>query len=160
MVNPEPSGWDRPALDVRATACLGGGCTQRRMQSVRLPLLPVGTSTNPLELQPQRRYIRGFGGDGAVTETDGRQRCEVYYQGMVQGVGFRYTARRIAARFGVTGYVKNLPDGRVFLLAEGPSQQLDRFLAAVRAEMGRYIDDAHQSVGPATGEFRHFDIRY
>jgi len=94
-----------------------------------------------------------------VAETEAQQR-EVYFHGLVQGVGFRYTVRRIAARFGVAGYVRNLPDGRVLLVAEGLSQEVDRFLAAVRAAMDRYIDEAHETVGPATGQFRHFEIRY
>jgi acylphosphatase len=75
-------------------------------------------------------------------------------------VGFRYTARRIAARFGVTGYVRNLPDGRVLLVAEGAAEQLDRFLREIRAQMGRYIDDARVTDAPATGQFSHFEIRY
>jgi len=95
-----------------------------------------------------------------VAETQAHQRREVHYQGMVQGVGFRYTVRRIAARFGVDGYVRNLPDGRVLLVAEGPLQELDRFLEAVRTTMGRYIDEVHEAVGPATGQLQHFEIRY
>ncbi len=95
-----------------------------------------------------------------MTETAAPQQREVYYQGFVQGVGFRYTARRIAARFGVTGYVRNLPDGRVLLVAEGDAEELDRFFGQVQAQMGRYIDDARQAVRPATGQFSHFDIRY
>ena len=88
------------------------------------------------------------------------QQRKVYFQGMVQGVGFRYTTRRIAARFEVTGYVRNLPDGRVFLLAEGPSSELDRFLAALGDVMGHYIDGQDESVAPATGECRGFEIRF
>ena len=79
---------------------------------------------------------------------------------MVQGVGFRYTTRRIAARFPVVGFVQNLPDGRVLVVAEGPSDELEGFLGAVRSQMGDCIDDISQTVAPATGEFRHFDIRY
>jgi len=95
-----------------------------------------------------------------VSGTEDRQQREVCYHGMVQGVGFRYTVRQVAARFGVTGYVRNLPDGRVLLVAEGPTEELDRFLAAVRSAMGRYIDGEHETVGPATGRFDHFGIRH
>ena len=45
----------------------------------------------------------------------------MYFSGHVQGVGFRYTTRSVASRFAVTGYVRNLPDGRVELVAEGGS---------------------------------------
>jgi len=95
-----------------------------------------------------------------VTEAgDGEQR-EVHFDGLVQGVGFRYTTRQIAARFRVTGYVKNLPDGRVLLVAEGLPEELDRFLAAVRRAMDRYIEDVAQTVRPATGQFRDFGVRH
>jgi acylphosphatase len=95
-----------------------------------------------------------------MTEAEGIDRREVYYAGLVQGVGFRYTARRIAARFGLTGYVQNLPDGRVLLVAEGPPEEQDRFLAEVRSAMGRYIEDIDEAVRPATGQFRDFGVRY
>ena len=88
------------------------------------------------------------------------QRREVYYRGTVQGVGFRYTTQRIAAGFQVTGYVKNLSDGRVVLVVEGGITELDRFLSAVVREMGHFIDDVQGTVGPATGEFRRFQIRH
>ena len=45
---------------------------------------------------------------------------EIYYSGRVQGIGFRYTARSIAAGRRVTGFVRNLPDGRVHLIVEVP----------------------------------------
>ena len=49
----------------------------------------------------------------------GAEQREVYYSGRVQGVGFRYTVRSLASRMAVTGFVKNLPDGRVHLVVEG-----------------------------------------
>ena len=113
-----------------------------------------------LELAAPGRYTKSFRGWNAVAEAEGIDRREVHYEGLVQGVGFRYTAVRIAARFGVTGYVQNLPDGRVLMVAEGPSEELDRFLAAVRSAMGRYIEDVDETVRPVTGEFRDFGVRY
>ena len=95
-----------------------------------------------------------------MTDKDADQQREVYYRGMVQGVGFRYTVRRIAARFRVTGYVRNLSDGRVLLVAEGPAEELDRFLEAVAAQMGHYVHDVRQTSGPATGQFGQFEIRF
>lgn len=85
---------------------------------------------------------------------------EAYFRGMVQGVGFRYMARRIASRCEVTGYVQNLPDGRVLLVAEGRPAELDRLLNAVKAEMAEYIDEVEVTGRPATGQFQGFDIRY
>jgi acylphosphatase len=57
----------------------------------------------------------------------------VLYSGRVQGVGFRVTARGIASGFDVAGHVRNLPDGRVELLAAGDPDEVDAFLAAIRA---------------------------
>lgn len=88
------------------------------------------------------------------------ERREVHFSGWVQGVGFRYTTRDIAARHEVAGFVKNLADGRVLLVAEGTPATLDRFLAAVEAEMQRYIRNSTSTVLPATGEFTHFQIRH
>lgn len=56
----------------------------------------------------------------------------VYYEGRVQGVGFRYTVKRIASGYDVSGEVRNLPDGRVELRAEGEPQEVDDFLQAIR----------------------------
>ena len=88
------------------------------------------------------------------------ERREVFYSGRVQGVGFRYTVRWVATRFAVTGFVKNLPDGRVQLVAEGQPDQLRGFVEAVDAEMGHYIADAREQVRPTTGRFRGFEIRF
>lgn len=88
------------------------------------------------------------------------QRREVFYRGRVQGVGFRWTCRRIAAHFAVTGYVRNLSDGRVLVVAEGQPDELARFLAAVDAEMGRNIREKSVSTSEAIGEFREFGIRF
>jgi acylphosphatase len=77
----------------------------------------------------------------------------------VQGVGFRYTARDIASRFSVRGFVKNLADGRVLLVAEGTSVVLDRFLEAIASEMDRFIENQQVATLPPTDEFSTFEIR-
>jgi acylphosphatase len=56
---------------------------------------------------------------------------QVYYEGRVQGVGFRWTVKNLARGFDVTGWVRNLPDGRVELQAQGDSQELTDFLEAI-----------------------------
>lgn len=89
-----------------------------------------------------------------------RQQREVYYSGHVQGVGFRYTVRALAVGFAVTGFVKNLPDGRVQLVVEGTSEEIESFLQTIRSEMGHYIKDVVQSEKPATGKFTSFEIRF
>ncbi len=62
----------------------------------------------------------------------------VIYHGNVQGVGFRYTTNHIARRHAVAGYVKNLPDGTVELVALGLKSAVDRFLDEVD---GTFIDN-------------------
>jgi len=88
------------------------------------------------------------------------ERREVHYSGRVQGVGFRFTVRSLAGRYNVSGFVKNLRDGRVQLVAEGPHDQVAGLLDAVRQAMGRYIEDEQHETGPATGEFGGFDVRF
>ena len=56
---------------------------------------------------------------------------QVFYAGGVQGVGFRYSVKRIAAGYEVVGWVRNLADGRVELQVEGERGEVDAFLAAV-----------------------------
>ena len=63
----------------------------------------------------------------------------VYYSEHVQGVGFRATAASIARRYAVCGWVRNLPDRRVELLAEGEAGEVLAFLTAVRERMTDYI---------------------
>src|SRR5262245_30430134 len=83
---------------------------------------------------------------------------QVHYTGQVQGVGFRATAAALARRFAVTGWVRNLPDGRVRLHAEGAAGEVERFLAAVRERFDGYVDDeAAEDVLP-TGRYRNFEI--
>jgi acylphosphatase len=76
----------------------------------------------------------------------------------VQGVGFRFTTRAIAKRHPVTGFVQNLPDGRVRIVVEGAPAALDAFVAGVAGEMDRYIESTDVSKQPATGEFSEFEI--
>lgn len=65
---------------------------------------------------------------------------QVYYSGDVQGVGFRATARAVARRHpAVRGWVRNLADGRVELLADGPADAVAAFLADLRAHMAEHI---------------------
>jgi acylphosphatase len=83
----------------------------------------------------------------------------VHYRGRVQGVGFRMTARAIAQGFDVAGYVHNLPDGGVLLVAEGEAEELDAFLQAITEQMVSYIHEAQVTVRPGSGQFTSFEIR-
>ena len=88
-------------------------------------------------------------------------RChvEIFYSGRVQGVGFRYAAKSIAAGFEVSGIVRNLPDGRVELVAEGAREELEAFRAAIRdAGLRSFIRNETVTWSTAQNEFRGFEI--
>ena len=80
-------------------------------------------------------------------------RFTVYFYGRVQGVGFRYTARNIAALFAVAGTVENTEDGRVLLEVEGTHDELQRYVDAILDGMRGNIARHTISRSPATGEF-------
>jgi len=78
--------------------------------------------------------------------------------GRVQGVGFRWFTKDAAAREGVTGWVRNLPDGRVEAWAEGDVEALTRIERALRSgPRGARVDDVVVDTEPASG--RYFDFR-
>ena len=88
-----------------------------------------------------------------------RWRLTLFYSGHVQGVGFRYTAKSVALGFEVTGQVRNLPDGRVELIAEGPKEELEAYRRAMQdSAVGGLVRQEEAVWGSATGEFRGFEI--
>jgi acylphosphatase len=84
----------------------------------------------------------------------------VRFNGIVQGVGFRYTANTLAKRYAITGYVQNVPGGLVEIYAEGPQEEVDDFINAVREEMGEYITDVDIQETPISGEHTRFTVKY
>ena len=83
-------------------------------------------------------------------------------QGRVQGVGYRYYVTDCARETGVTGFIKNMPDGSVTIVAEGRDDSLDRFIRKVRAHGDPFIrvDSLEVVRGEPTGEFSGFGIRW
>lgn len=85
---------------------------------------------------------------------------QIFYEGHVQGVGFRWSVKQIAQGFDVTGWVQNLPDGRVELQASGEAKELDSFLRAIaESELRAHIKK--QTEHPLAQELavRGFQIR-
>jgi len=78
----------------------------------------------------------------------------------VQGVGFRYTVERTAAVLNLTGWVKNLKDGRVEIVCEGKDASLNEFLRKIDSIFGIYIRDKDIKWSNAAKEFDYFDIRF
>ena len=88
------------------------------------------------------------------------RQLHVYFSGNVQGVGFRYTARQMANQYRITGWVKNLNDGRVELLAEGEKGEVEEFLKALLQGMERYISEREVVWNQATRQFSLFEITH
>ena len=87
------------------------------------------------------------------------ERVTVLYSGRVQGVGFRYTVRQLASGYDVTGTVRNQPDGRVELIAEGARAELKAFLEGIAAsELSSFIAKQHETWSPGEGNLRGFVI--
>ena len=87
------------------------------------------------------------------------ERLEVRFRGHVQGVGFRFTTARIAAKYPVTGYVRNIPDGCVELVLEGGSDVTRKLVDELKNAMVGYIEAADIVSCEPTGEFVDFGIR-
>ncbi len=88
-----------------------------------------------------------------------KQAVQVFYEGHVQGVGFRYTVRQIATGFDVAGFVCNLADGRVEMQASGDPEELDAFLKEIRESTlaGHITREIRNPLEPVPG-FRGFTI--
>ena len=84
----------------------------------------------------------------------------VLYSGRVQGVGFRYTAVRVAQQYAVTGFVRNLRDGRVELVAEGSRAEVERLLQEIAAAMEGNIESTDVQTLPASGRFSSFEVAH
>ncbi len=90
-----------------------------------------------------------------------RKQAHLYYSGMVQGVGFRWTVGRLALGLDIDGFVRNLPDGRVEIVSEGEEEELKAFLGKIRSgSLGHYIRDVEESWQEPTGEFSGFSIEF
>ena len=86
---------------------------------------------------------------------------QVNFSGQVQGVGFRFTACRIAKSYRVTGFVQNLPNGDVNVIAEGAEQELVDFLNGIRSSgPGSRVTRETLQWSAASGEYEQFGISY
>ena len=86
---------------------------------------------------------------------------QVFYEGSVQGVGFRYSVKQTARGFDVVGWVRNLPDGRVELQASGELSEVRSFLDAIgTSELQAHIRKQSEFLLPDGQAFRGFEIRH
>lgn len=88
------------------------------------------------------------------------QRITVVVSGRVQGVTYRASAQKAAKKLGLTGWVQNLADGRVKLVAEGDAATLDEMIAWThRGPIFARVDDVDVVRSDATQEFTEFEVR-
>jgi acylphosphatase len=84
----------------------------------------------------------------------------IIFSGQVQGVGFRYTVRSLARRHPVQGFVRNLPDGTVEVVAQGNSGAINGLLAEVQEHFRSHIRHCERTAATATETFEEFEIRF
>lgn len=89
-----------------------------------------------------------------------KKQVHAYYRGTVQGVAFRFTARDIAGDLGISGWVKNLRNGQVEVVAEAEEEILKEFLSKINKYFAGYIKDVDIQWSNATDEFKDFAIRF
>jgi acylphosphatase len=82
------------------------------------------------------------------------------FSGQVQGVYFRATTEQIAREFAVTGRVKNLPDGRVWLFTEGEQSEVEAFFSKIVEVRGRFITETEKEESLGGRQFRDFSIAF
>ncbi len=88
-------------------------------------------------------------------------RIHAIVRGVVQGVGFRYFVLNAARTAGLVGFVKNLRDGSVEILAEGPRDELERFARDISEGPGHgLVRDVQLGWAESTGEFESFDVSF
>jgi acylphosphatase len=86
---------------------------------------------------------------------------QVFFEGNVQGVGFRWSVKQTAKGFDVTGWVRNLADGRVELQVSGAEAEVREFIEAIgRSELHAHIRNQNESSLPQAPAARGFEIRH
>ena len=80
--------------------------------------------------------------------------------GRVQGVGFRYASHRIACRYEVTGFVRNLPDRTVEMIIQGPETDINHCIEEIQEYFGRGIRDIKSQETSWNPRYTDFRIQY
>ncbi len=89
-----------------------------------------------------------------------KTRAQIVVRGIVQGVNYRWFTQRRADDLHLTGYVRNMPDGTVFVVAEGPRKELEALMDALRIGPSAAVVESVQVEWHApSGEFDRFEVR-
>ena len=93
-------------------------------------------------------------------ESGDRERAHVYVAGQVQGVFFRDSTRQKAEQLGLTGWVKNLPDGRVEALFEGPSERVREMIQwCEQGPAHATVQEVETEFETSEGDLDRFEVR-
>ncbi len=82
------------------------------------------------------------------------------FTGQVQGVGFRYASQRTASRHNLKGWVRNLPNGSVEMVAQGENQDIDDCINEIQESFAGYIRDTEINDIPPNPGYTRFNITY
>ncbi|MCL4170745.1 UNVERIFIED_CONTAM: hypothetical protein GTU68_029975 [Idotea baltica] len=84
---------------------------------------------------------------------------QYFFEGRVQGVGFRYATKQLAKGFDVLGWVRNCPDGRVELQIMGDEEELDEFIQELHdSPLGHHVQEQEERTVPLLEDIRGFSI--
>lgn len=89
-----------------------------------------------------------------------KKRARIIYSGTVHGVGFRWAAEAVANSIGLTGWVRNCPDGTVEVVTEGEADDIQVFMNKIKKEMGHYIRSSRVKWEDSRSEFDSFNITF
>jgi acylphosphatase len=84
----------------------------------------------------------------------------IIFSGRVQGVGFRFTAHRIAGRHQLTGYVRNLSDGTVEMFAQGKAEDIDDCIKDIEESLPGHVRDMEIEKVPSNPKYTAFTITF
>ncbi len=84
----------------------------------------------------------------------------IIFTGSVQGVGFRFTAHRMAGRHQLTGYVRNLSDGSVEMLAQGPAKDIDDCISDIQNSLTGHVREVKVEEVPPNPTYKDFKITF
>jgi len=85
---------------------------------------------------------------------------QVIFKGRVQGVGFRYTTHRVASRYDLNGFVRNLPDGSVEAVLQGTASNIQACLNDLQDTFGGYLREIKTTEKPVNPQYHDFRISY
>ncbi len=89
-----------------------------------------------------------------------KYQVQVIYSGRVQGVGFRYNVDNIAKVMNIFGWIKNLEDGRVILVAEAEKDMLEKFLDQINNFFSDYINGSKVEWFDSIDHFNNFEVKF